>query len=66
MKDFRPISLAENLYKIISQLQAIRVKRIMLEVISDYQNAFIKEKKILDNILITNEAINLIYKEEKG
>jgi len=36
----------------------------MSEVFNDYQNAFIKEKQISDNVLITNKAINIIKKRE--
>jgi hypothetical protein len=64
LKDFRPTSLVESLYKIILKLLAIRVKHIMSEVFNDYQNAFIKEKQISDNVLITNKAINIIKKRE--
>jgi len=64
LKDFRPISLVGSLYKIISKLLATRVKQVMLEVISDHQNPFIKGRKILDNILIANEVINI--KKRKG
>ena len=40
---------------------------VMSKVISDYQNTFIKGRQILDNILITNKAINFIKKrKDKG
>jgi len=65
LKDFRPISLVGSLYKIILKLLATRVIQVMSEVISDHQNAFIKGRQILDNILIANEVINFI-KKRKG
>lgn len=65
LQDFRPISLVGSLYKIISKLLASRVKRVLPEVISDHQNAFIKGRQILDSVLIANEAINFM-KKEKG
>ncbi|KAJ6925966.1 hypothetical protein NC651_010415 [Populus alba x Populus x berolinensis] len=65
LQDFRPISLVGSLYKIISKLLASRVKRVLPEVISDHQNAFIKGRQILDSVLIANEAINFM-KKKKG
>jgi hypothetical protein len=64
LADFRPISLVESLYKIISKMLAIRLKHVMPEVITDNQTAFIKRRQILDSVLIANEVIAYI-KEKK-
>ncbi|XP_026443574.1 uncharacterized protein LOC113343653 [Papaver somniferum] len=57
-KDFRPLSLISSTYKIISKILVEILKVVMQIFISDYQGAFIKEKKILDGILISNEHVD--------
>jgi hypothetical protein len=51
LKDFTPISLIGCLYKIISKLQANRLKAAMPEIIGEVQRAFIKGRQILDSVL---------------
>jgi hypothetical protein len=58
MKDFRPISLVGSLYKIIAKVLANRLKEVLNKVISKTQSAFIKERQILDPILIANESLD--------
>ncbi|GJS19725.1 reverse transcriptase domain, reverse transcriptase zinc-binding domain protein [Tanacetum coccineum] len=63
--DFRPISLIGCYYKIISKILAERIKKVVGTVVGDVQNAFIKDKYIMDGILIANESIEgkgLIFK----
>lgn len=58
LNDFRPISLASNLYKIISKVLANRFRLVMVEVVSGNQFGFIKGKQILDYVLIAREIID--------
>ena len=53
MKDFRPIILVGNLYKILAKVLANRLKRGG-KMISNSQHAFVEGKKILDVVLIAN------------
>ena len=58
IKDFRPISLVDGIYKIISKVLANRLRRVAPKLISDSQNAFVKSRQILDSFLIASECID--------
>ena len=65
VSQFRPISLCNVTYKIIFKIMVNRVKPLMDKLISPYQNAFIQDRNILDNILIAHEIIDT-FKKKKG
>ena len=58
MKDFRPISLIGGLFKLLAKVLANRLKTVVGEVVLDTEHAFIQGRKILDAVLIVNEAID--------
>ena len=58
LNDFRPISLAGSLYKILAKVLANRLRSVIGSVVSEGQSAFVKGKQILDGILFANEAID--------
>ena len=65
IKDYRPISLVGGLYKILAKVLANRLRRVVRQVVSTTQNAFVEGRQILDAVL--NEVIDALLKiKEKG
>jgi hypothetical protein len=57
-QDFRPISLCNVIYKIITKSLANRLKPYLPNYIDDAQAAFVKNRHISSNIVITQEIIH--------
>ena len=54
-------------YKLITKLIANRIKKILPVIILENQGGFIKGSKILDNIVLVQEAIHSsCHRKEKG
>lgn len=66
MRDFRPISSCNILYKIISKVLTNRLKSILPICISQEQTTFVENHSILDNVLLALEIINHMRFKQEG
>ncbi|GJU36620.1 RNA-directed DNA polymerase, eukaryota [Tanacetum coccineum] len=55
--DFCPISLIGSVYKVITKILANRLSRVISDLVSNTQSAFVKDRQILDGPFILNEAL---------
>ena len=58
--EFRPISLCNMIYKIISKILANRLKRILAIVIDELQSAFVPRRLTTDNVLVVFKTLHCI------
>jgi len=62
LSGFRPISLVNCLYKILSKVLVNRLHIVIDTVISKPELAFVQGRQILDGILIVSELVDDTHK----
>lgn len=62
LADFKPISLITSLYKIITKVLVGRLKEVL-----ESTTSFVRNRQILDAVLVANEVVDEIrLKKKKG
>jgi hypothetical protein len=57
-RQFRPISLCNVIYKIITKVIATRLKPILPFIISKEQAGYVEGRQIMDSVILANEVIH--------
>ena len=65
LDQFRPISLCNSFFKIISKVLTLRILPLLPVVISRQQNGFVPGRQILDSIITIHENIHSLSVSKK-
>lgn len=63
--EFCPICHISCLYKILTKILVYRLKKVMHMLISPSQSVFVQNMKMLDDVLIINELVDMEKKEKQ-
>lgn len=65
IREFRPIACLNTQYKLISKLLSDRLKSILPAIVLPNQTAFVKDRLILENILLASEVLNGYHRDSE-
>lgn len=63
MKDYRPISCCNVIYKVISKLIANRLKVVLPQFIAANQSVFVQERLLIENLLLATELVKDYHRD---
>lgn len=64
IKDYRPIFCCNVMYKVISKILANGIKGLLPKFITPNQSAFIKERLLMENLLLATELVKNYHKDD--
>ena len=64
--EFRPITLCNILYQLVSKVLANKLRKVLPHIISDFQSAFQSGKALSDNILVAFELLHHMKRRKSG
>jgi hypothetical protein len=64
-KDFRPISLCNIIYKIITKVLVHRLRPILNNIIGPYQSSFLPGRGTTDNSIVLQEIVHFMRRSKK-
>ena len=64
IEEFRPISMVGCIYKVIAKILSCRLKDVIAPLIDETQSAFVKNRQILDGVMIANESMRWLKKNK--
>ena len=66
LKDFRPIALCNVLCKLMAKVLENRLKHVLPGLISEQQSAFVPDRCITDNLVVSFELIYHVRGDKRG
>ena len=64
LNNYRPISLCNSVYKIVSKILVARIRLLLSSLISPVQTAFVPGRRCTDNVLIAQELFHALDKKK--
>ena len=64
--NYRPISLCNSVYKVLTKIIVARLRPHLGKLISPFQTAFVPGRRGSDNVIIAQEIIHSVSKKKRG
>ena len=66
ISQYQPISLSNVLYRVYSKVLANRLKKMLPNIVSEHQSAFMTDRLISDNIMVAFETLHYMRNHSIG